>query len=102
MRNFKRPGGIAAVTVGVVVLSAMLVWLAAYFVSRTVDPVALRASFGSEFGYWAPVSILAIPGLLLIFHGKRMMRDVPMSLLELVEVLGLLAMVAVVFFLATE
>ena len=89
-------------TVGVIVLSAILVWLAVYLVSRGAAPVALRASFGPEFGHWAPVSLLAVPGLLLIFHGKSIMRDAPVSFLETVEVLGLLAMVVVVFFLAME
>jgi hypothetical protein len=102
MRKFKRLTGIAAITVGLVVLSAMLVWLAIYFGARGVDLAALRASFGPEFGYWGPVLLLAVPGLLLVFHGKRMLRDAPVSLLELFEVSGLLVIVAVLFFLVTQ
>ena len=102
MRKLKRPAGIAVMTIGVLVLAATLTWLAAWFISRGTDVAALRAAFGSEFGHWAPVSLLAVPGLLLVFHGKRMTRDAPLSLLEVFEVTGLLVMVAVVIFLATD
>ena len=102
MTKLKRPVGIAVMTGGVLVLAATLAWLVAYFFSRGAEVAVLRASFGSEFGHWAPVSILATPGLLLVFHGKRMSRDAPVSLLEGFEVTVLLVMVAVVLFLAAD
>ncbi len=102
MTKLKRPVGIAVITVGVLVLAATLAWLVTYFFSRGTDAAALRASFGSELGYWASVSLLAVPGLLLVFHGKRMTRDAPVSLLRIFEVTGLLVMVVVVVFLVAD
>ena len=100
LKKFKRLTGIAVLTVGVVVLLATLAWLVAWFASRAADLAVLRASFGTEFAYWVPVLVFFVPGLLLIFHGKRMMRDASVSLLGFVEVFGSLAMIVVVFFLA--
>jgi hypothetical protein len=102
MKKFKRLTGMLVITVGVAVLSATLAWLVAYFAARGSDLAALRASFGTEIGYWSPVLIFTVPGLLLVFHGKRMMRNAPISLLEFVEVLAWLVMTIVVFFFALE
>jgi hypothetical protein len=45
------------------------------------------------------VLIFSVPGLLLVFHGKRMIRNAPISLLESVEVLALMeSMIAVGLF----
>ena len=102
MQKFKRLTGIVAITVGVAVLSATLAWLVAYFAARGSDLAALRASFGTEIGYWSPGLIFTVPGLLLVFHGKRIMRNAPISMLEFVEVLAWLVMTIVVFFFALE
>ena len=102
MKKFKRLTGILVITVGVAVLSATLAWLVTYFAARGSDLAALRASFGTEIGYWSPVLIFTVPGLLLVFHGKRIMRNAPISMLEFVEVLAWLVMTIVVFFFALE
>jgi hypothetical protein len=47
-----------------------------------------------------PVLIFNLPGLLLVFHGQRMMRNVPISLLESVEVLALGVTIIVAAFFA--
>jgi hypothetical protein len=99
LRKLKRLIGIFVVSIGVFVLLAMLAWLVAYFTERGFDMTALRTSFGSEFGYWSPVLIFSVSGLLMVFHGKRMIRNAPISLLESVEVLALMeSMIAVGLF----
>ena len=89
-------------TLGGIVLGAIIVWLAGYFSARGFDLPALRASFGSEIGYWAPVLVLCVPGLLLVFHGRRMLRNAPISLLAIVEVAALLAVVVVIALLVWQ
>ena len=99
IRKAKRWFGLIAATVGALVLLATLAWLVAYFAARGIDLVALRASFGREFGYWSPVLFFCLPGLLLLIYGRRMMRDAALSLLEFVFVLAILtATIVVVYF----
>lgn len=100
LRKCKRITGITVVTLGALVLLGTMAWLIAYFSERGFNPATLRTSFSSEFGYWAPVLIFNLPGLLLVFHGKRMIRNAPMSLLEYVEVLGLVVATITVALLA--
>ena len=102
LMKFKRIMGVVVVTMGAFVLLATMAWLVADFAGRGVDLAALEASFGSEFGFWSPVLIFNVPGLLLVFHGARMMRDAPLSLLEAVEVLALLVTTIAVVFIALE
>lgn len=101
-RKFHRRIGIAVGTMGLFVLISTLTWLIVYFAAHGISLETLKASFGNEFVHWSPVLILSLPGLLLIFHGKRMMRNEPTSLLQLLEVLALLVTVAAIFLLTVR
>ena len=98
-RKFQRRIGIAVGSMGVFVLISTLSWLIVYFVAHGISLEALEASFGNEFVHWSLVLILSVPALLLIFHGKCMMRNESISLFELVEVLALMATIIVVLLL---
>jgi hypothetical protein len=99
-RQFQRPIGIAVGTMGVFVLISTLTWLIVYFAAHGFSLEALKASFGNEFAHWSAVLILSVPGLLLIFHGKRMMRNQSISLFDLFEVLALMVTTIAVFLMA--
>ena len=102
VRKSQRRIGIAIGIIGVFVLISMLTWLIVYFVAHGISLETLRASFGNEFVHWSPVLILSVPGVLLVFHGKRMMRSESTSLLELLEVLALMVTIAATFLLAVR
>lgn len=82
LQRFKRLVGVVLVTTGAIVLVATQAWVVAYFVERGVD---LDGSFGREFWFWSPVLLFNVPGLLLVTHGARMMRNAPVASLESVE-----------------
>lgn len=84
LRKFKLIYGLILAVTGVVELYATLAWLANYF---------SEFDSHSEFGYWVPVTIFALLGLLLIFHAQRMIRNLPISLMEFFESLAVLAAV---------
>ena len=96
LRQFKRIISLVLVSLGLFMLFSTLAWIIGYSTGRGFDIAVLRSSFGSEFGYWSPVLILIMPGLLLLFHGVRMLRNVSPSLLEVVEVLALVVTVIVI------
>ncbi len=78
--KFQRHIGIAVGTMGVFVLISTLSWLIVYIVAHGISLEALQASLVNEFVHWSPVLIFSVPALLLIFHGKRMMRNESISL----------------------
>ena len=81
------------------VLLSTLTGLILYFAGHNNSQEASWATFTNEFGYWGPVLIFCVPGLLLVFHGKRMMRCTSVSLLELVEVLAAIVTTIAIFLL---
>ena len=100
IRRFKRYFGLFALTEGVLVLLGTLVWIALYFAERGMAIDSLRSTIIDEFFYWSPILIFDVPGLLLVFHGKRMMDNEPISLFEFVTTLGLVVATIAVAFLA--
>ena len=84
-RSVKYGLGLFVAGYGVFVLLATLAWIVAYFANRGLGADTLRASFGSEFGYWAPVAFFLVPGTLLILGGRRLMSGRALSLAETVE-----------------
>lgn len=101
-RKFHRRIGIAVGTMGLFVLISTLTWLIVYFAAHGISLETLKVSFGNEFVHWSPVLILSVPGLLLIFHGKRMMHNESTSLLQLLEVLALMVTIAAIFLLTVR
>lgn len=100
MRTAKHWYGLTLVTTGVIVSAATLVWVAGYFVTRGLDSESLRLAFGAQFAHWAPVLIFCLPGLLLVFHGRRFMRDMTVSLSEFIESLAVLLATCAIGYLA--
>jgi len=72
-----------------------LTWIVSYFIERGVALVDLKASFTSEFLWWAPVSILGIPGIILIHKARRLLKEGNISVASVGEVTILFAIMGI-------
>ena len=84
LRQIKLVYGFILAMTGTAELYATLTWLRNYL---------SKFGSGGELRHWGPVAIFALTGMLLIFHAQRMVRNLPISLFEFVESLGVLAAV---------
>ena len=64
--------GRVLVIIGTLVVLWTLGWLLTFFLERGLDPESLISTTMSEFLYWAPVLLLGLPGIILIYHGRRL------------------------------
>jgi len=93
IRITKRVIGLIVVTFGSLIMLGVFVWLAAYFIERGLSLEALQRSFGAELLYWIPVLFFCIPGFMLLFHGKRLMRNDAINWLEFLMVITVTGLV---------
>ena len=73
-----------------------LAWIVSYFIERGVALADLEAAFTSEFFWWAPVSILCIPGIIMIHKAMRLLKDNDLSAASLGEVAILFAIMGII------
>ncbi len=81
--------GLAATTLGVCELAAVGAWLGAWFLARAAGPGPLLAQPGA----WLPVMLLGVPGLLLVWHGRRLRGGARLTPLAALEIVTLAALV---------
>ncbi|MET0029067.1 MAG: pilin [Candidatus Thiodiazotropha sp.] len=81
--------------VGALVILWALLWLVGYFTERGFDREGLIASFTTEIGYWLPVLLLGMPGIILIHHGRRLLAQSRTSVLVVGEVAIIFAILGI-------
>lgn len=89
----KRIFGLILVTFGCLVMLGALAWLFAYFVGQGLSFSSLQRSFGVEIFYWMPVLIFCIPGFMMLFQGRRLMKNDPVNWIELLLLVTVTALV---------
>jgi hypothetical protein len=100
LRKLKRYFGFFILTEGALVIAGTLLWIALYFSERGLNPAAIWTTASAELGYWSPILVFDVPALLLIFDGKRMVQNEPISLFGSIAALGLAVATIVVAIIA--
>lgn len=83
IRVAKRIIGLVLVTFGSFIMLGVLAWLVVYFAEQGLSFSSLKRSFSIEIFYWMPVLIFCIPGFMMLFHGRRLMRNDSVNWIEL-------------------
>lgn len=90
--------GVALTTLGACIIAGTLLWLGAYHVNgflyyRSIQPL-------SHLGWWLPVSMFLVPGVLFLRHGRILHRGAPLTAPALAELLVLVALAGIVAVIA--
>ena len=81
---------------GFLICFITLAWIVSYFIERGVGLDALKASFTSEFLWWAPVGVLGIPGIILIHKARRLLKKGTLSVASFGEVAILFGIMGII------
>ena len=84
LRRFDRIAGPIIFTLGILLLAAVLIWLALYWNERSFN------QFFSEWAYWLPVIGFSLPAIHLIYNGREMMQGRGVSLFTYLEIFAIL------------
>ncbi len=95
MTKVKRVFAYFLLICGSLICFITLLWIVSYFIERGVGLADLKAAFTSEFFWWAPVSILAIPGIIMIHKGRRLLKGNDLSIASVGEVAILFAIMGI-------
>lgn len=96
LRKFDRIAGPIIFIAGLLLLTAVLIWLSLYLHERNLG------LFFSEWSYWLPVTIFSLPAIHLIYNGREMMLGRGVSLLTYVEIFAILIGLTVVGLIAFQ
>lgn len=72
-----------------------LLWIVSYFIERGFSLADLKASFTSEIFWWVPVTILSIPGIIMIHKARRLLKEGMISAASVGEVAILFAIMGI-------
>ncbi|MBL1140800.1 MAG: hypothetical protein HND53_02105 [Proteobacteria bacterium] len=95
MTKTKRAFAYFLLLCGSLICFITLAWIVSYFIERGFTLADLKASFTSEFLWWAPVGVLGIPGIIMIHKARRLLKEGNISASSVGEVAILFAIMGI-------